>query len=478
MDSSSLAITPTPVPLATTPTQPQQQSQPTISVKDDPVFVDLVNLALKRRENVLLMGFGGSGKSYMIRSFVKYVKRLVFEGRIDLSIEVTATTGVAAVNVGGQTMHRFFGIGLGQASAERLTEKVRTTRKDVVKRLRATGLLIIDEVSMLSMELWDKLDFLCRSLLEHHTEPMGGLQVIACGDFLQLPPVNAAWVFKSERWTDMRYVPIFMTEPKRFTDRSYSDALLLLREGKVPQWVIAKCRECVQQYQRYATSYAKMTPAERAASIRPTMIYPHRARVDEENLLELEKLAGVEVAYLARDSFDNSRNSRLKPAQYEDTYENIASKLVRLKVGAQVMLTHNLDIDNGLCNGSRGVVVECRQQSVIVRFIARPEELVAIDYQSRDYEDHQVKLTRTQIPLILAWAQTIHKSQGSTLDYCVADVGPDIFTDGQAYVALSRARGWDSLLLKNFVPSSIRVNKEALEYVHELERQASERIMG
>jgi ATP-dependent DNA helicase PIF1 len=431
----------------------------------DPSLEQLKDLILVKEKSVLLLSFGGAGKSYLIRQLVDFIKQKI----PTFVVNVTATTGVAAVNVKGQTLHRFFGVGLARESADVLINKIRYTRKDVVKRLIETDLLIIDEVSMLSKEFWEKLDTISKAIRKNFL-PFGGLRLLISGDFLQLPPVNGEWVFESDEWHKINFIPMFLTEPKRFTDKSYFHMLLRIREGIVSQLDIQKLRARVVAYEDYIKALKAMDPEAREQMIKPTKIYPHRAKAEEENVEELDKLPGVMVLYLAKDSFE-SCNPKLKVAQYSEVFEGLAPKEVKLKVGAQVMLTFNLSIDSGLCNGSRGVVVKLNQDSALVKFLADPENPVLIDPQCWSFEDATVNITRRQIPLALAWAQTIHKSQGSTLDFCVADVGPDVFAAGQAYVALSRARNWDSLLLKNFVPKAIKANQKALEYVHKLEEQ-------
>lgn len=423
------------------------------------IFDKLVDLIFNKKVSVLLLGFGGSGKSHVIRQLVAHGRTL------GTHIDVAATTGVAAVNINGQTIHRFFGIGFAKEDAETLINKIRCTRKDAAARIAKSELLIIDEVSMLSNKLWAKLDKICKAIRKCDS-PFGGLQVLISGDFLQLPPVEDKWVFKSRAWKAMNFVPVFLTEPKRFTDESYVKMLLGVREGYITTANSNKLRSRVTAYNEY------MKLPLTADSVKPTKIYPHRAKAEDENVRELEALPGVQIMYRARDTFE-SQNPRTKATHYSDVYDNLAPEYCRLKVGAQVMLTYNVDVEEGLCNGSRGVVLDCLTDRVVVKFIAQKEPVI-VDYQEFTFEDDTVKIIRFQIPLMLAWAQTIHKSQGSTIDFCVADIGPDVFAPGQAYVALSRARSWDSLMLRNYSPKSIIADQQALEYVNKLEQMSQQ----
>jgi hypothetical protein len=226
---------------------------------------------------------------------------------------------------------------------------------------------------------------------------------------------------------------------------------------------------------------------ENIQTIKPTIVFSKRVDVGFYNDAEMRKLPGEVYTYMAQDELtymdDEKSGLNHKWVRDEDDASSLESagkrlkafldttlpEVVVLKVGAQVMLKANIDTENGLVNGSRGVVVHVSPYQVGVQFKNHIEP-IAITHLIHSIDDKRVKLERKQIPLILAWACTIHSSQGSTLDYAIVDIGTQIFCPAQAYVAMSRVRSLDSMLISAFYPKSIYAHRAALQFVMNLEK--------
>lgn len=431
---------------------------------EDPNITYIV-IGVENGQSFLLHGPGGTGKSYMLRSIAS---ELVRNGK---KVACTAATGVAAVNLSvpevllsGSTIHSWAGIGLADGSVNKLIAKV-THDERARKRWTETDLLIIDEISMTGAELFDKLDMIGRKIRRVPDKPFGGIQLILSGDFLQLPPVNDKWAFQSTAWAELEanLVNMILEEPKRYEDVAWFDMLLRLRKGRHTKDDIKVLRTKQVAYEEWLKS---VETKKATLFVKPTVLNSKRVDVDLENDQELEKLGGPTKDFIAYDEFQ-PRNSHARAEHYMKKLDDAIPKYIYLKVGAQVMLKANLDIEGGLANGSRGVVVEIMETGVKVKWNNGKTTLVSKFTWMQ--EDRDGKAARSQIPLILAWSLTIHKVQGCTLDSVVCNLGPSIFCDGQAYVALSRVRSLSGLYLSEFYPPIIKTNKEALEFVETIE---------
>lgn len=396
--------------------------------------------SLKGSRNIFIHGPGGCGKTFLINEYIKNTTRIVGK---------TAFTGVAALNIGGSTLHSFFGVGLAKGTREKILVKV-MKRKDVKLKICNTEILIIDEISMVGKNFFELLDYIAQNV-RNCNKPFGGIKIIASGDFLQLPPIDDEFVFNSEVWKSCNFKIIKMEKFYRFTDQSYIEMLSRARVGQCTNKDHDDLKQKVKDYHLFLKNVQN-------EKIKPTIIFSHRKDVDEINSRNLEKLDSKPVTYTCNDS-------HVSPL-YEEVLQHVAPKSIVLKEGAQVMLTKNLDLEMGLCNGSRGVVLETNPESVLVLF--KNGIQMEIVYYPSETEINNKKVVRSHIPLILAYALTIHKVQGATIDFCVINLGPTIFADGQAYVALSRVRSWDSLLLTCFSPESFKTSKEALTFIESL----------
>ncbi|KAE8291110.1 ATP-dependent DNA helicase PIF1 [Larimichthys crocea] len=396
-------------------------------------------------KNVFFTGSAGTGKSFLLKRIMGSLP--------PKSTFATASTGVAACHIGGTTLHNFAGIGSGSAPLEQCIELAQ--RPGVLQHWTSCRHLIIDEVSMVEAQFFDKLESLARSV-RRSTEPFGGIQLIVCGDFLQLPPVSkgkekASFCFQARSWRKVIQLNMELTEVRRQTDQSFISLLQAVRVGRVTEEVTAKLME---------SAYHQI---ERDG-ILATRLCTHKDNVELTNENKLQQLPGSVRVFEAVDS---------DPALVKniDAHSPV-SRLIQLKVGAQVMLTKNLDVARGLVNGARGVVVAFepgKHGLPRVRFLCGVTEVLKPErwvFKSGG----GIHLSRQQLPLKLAWAISIHKSQGMTLD-CVEISLARVFESGQAYVALSRARSLEGLRVMDFDPRVVRADPDVLIFYKRLRKE-------
>ena len=443
---------------------------------------DCILESLAEGENVFLHGPGGTGKTYTIARLVEYFSH---GDGAPKNVSCTALTGVAAANmrteiqaeVPVRTLHSWAGVGIANKPADKLYNKVVWNQRTRA-RWQNTELLFIDEISMLGRDLFEKLDYIARKIRNSPRKPFGGIQLVVSGDLLQLPPVDDAWVFTSPGWQDLDFVPYIFETSKRYDDSDYFALLLRARVGKLSE---ADCKSLCSRVEAY---HALETEGSKPLAVIPTVLYAKNINTDVHNYEELEELETPEHIYTAVDVLDTK-----DPETLSKLLDRTIPRRLQLKVGAQVMLKANLKVAEGLVNGSRGVVTDLGVDWAKVK-IFRGDEIYISPYcwsvddtpkvSKSDAEalleqKHNPVVTREcsrkQLPLILAWALTIHKSQASTLDYAICDVGPDIFMPGQAYVALSRVRNLKGLLLKNFTASSLFADEQAIAYDKRLKEE-------
>lgn len=412
------------------------------------VLSEKQNLCLKLMkdgENLFLTGQAGTGKSMVISTFV----RLYQHHKI---IAVTATTGTAAVLLNGTTLFSYLGIGLGTASADLLIIQLKK-KKMYLKRWMDLDVLIIDEVSMLSPELFDKLELVARSL-RHSTKPFGGIQLILTGDFFQLPNINQKdmFCFDAETWETCIGKNVI-----------HLDINFRQEEDDVYQ----KCLNEVR-YGILGTDTIKILKARENAvltnefGITPTKIYSLNMNVDEENEVQLDKLNDGEIEFKQYD-LTYKAYKKVNMIQEKIKKECNAPLVLQLCKGAQVMLLYNMDIESKLVNGSRGVVHGFdSNDSPIVKFLSGAMRVIPMKVWEIE-ENGEVAIEVSQIPLKLAYATTVHRSQGATIDYAEVDM-EGIFEYGQAYVALSRVKSLDGLSIKKFQPHVIRAHPKVIQF--------------
>lgn len=406
---------------------------------------------MTRGKSIFLTGPAGTGKTYLIKYFKEWADD---SGK---SVALTALTGVAGYLIGGQTLHSWTGLGLAQGTVEDCIERVNKCVR-VKAKFRTTDCLVIDEVSMMTPDLLEKVEAVIRTF-RNKTLPFGGMQVVFCGDFFQLPPVKGynKFAFHSKIWNSVIEHVVVLNQIVRQTDPVFQTLLNEVRIGELSdnskELLVSRIDAEVQD----------------ESGVMPTRLYTTKVDVETINIKKLAEIQSEPVKYTAVFGFTPrapgivlDQTDRTK-AQETMIREVPAEQVLTLKVGAQVMLTCNLDTQIGLVNGSRGVVLDFQKGIPVVKFHNGAEMSVAVHSW-----DHVLvgrgTFTMTQIPLKLAWACTIHKSQGMTLDLAEIDVGSSIFEYHQTYVALSRIRNLDGLRLLDLDLSKIKVHPEVKKY--------------
>jgi ATP-dependent DNA helicase PIF1 len=424
-----------------------------------------------RGKNVLITGPGGGGKSYLLKHLIKI---LPTQGTY-----ITASTGIAAIPLAGTTFHSWGGLGIDpNVPIVELLKKINGT-KALRERWSYTRVLIIEELSMLDAPCFELAERVARSIRKKSSHlPFGGIHLIMAGDFLQLPPVpphnnngsggsqHAKMLFQSPVWN--KCFPssqiVLLEQVFRQRNNTTVDALAKIRLGIVDESVLSVIRPCIN---RPLESITK-------DGIIPTFLYPKRLNVDGHNQTALNNLKGKQQKYTAVDKSSN-------PISRDALKRNcLAPDLLELKVGAQVMMLKNAKIEINadkvirLVNGSRGVVTGFKEYSKVLYPVVRWKCGEAIPMRAMTWEmrsQGEVVATRSQVPLILAWAITIHKAQGMQLD-CVQTKLEDCFENGQVYTTLSRVSDFDYLRIEGSFPvSKIKAHPGALQFYKELEER-------
>lgn len=429
---------------AALPVESPNMDDPPLSAKQEL----LLEKVLEHRQNVFFTGAAGTGKSRTLRELIRRSP--------EESTFVTALTGIAATNLPrGTTLHSFAGIGLAKGSKEECLNFAKS-RKKAQRSWQSAKLLIIDEASMMSKALFEKIDYVARHLRKDE-RPFGGVVTVFCGDFFQLPPVSrtcsddGAFCFESKIWHDMFVSDerekddehalencFALTEVFRQKDASLLDLLSEVRHNNLSH----------RGFQTL-TRLSRELPAR--CGVEPTKLFPTNARADAVNRERLAALPGGEGMEASYDAEDVVPPGAYLSEEQKDQMSKLPRRL-DLKVGAQVVLLKNYTPT--LVNGSRGTVESFTMIGTtlipVVRFING--EVMVVRREKEDTELPGRKLfQRFQVPLRLSWAITIHKSQGMTIDFLEVDLQA-VFEKGQAYVALSRARTLDGLRVVSFDP--------------------------
>jgi ATP-dependent DNA helicase PIF1 len=432
----------------------------------------------KKGENIFITGPGGSGKSELIRRIYIDAKQKFKD------IYVTALTGCAAIllNCNAKTVHSWSGIGLGNGTIEQITTKV-VRNRFACALWKKTDILVIDEVSMLSKKMFDLLNAIGK-IVRGNFRPFGGIQIVFSGDFYQLPPVGnrdeldtIKFCFESDDWgqvfpksSQIQLIKIF-----RQKDEIYSNILNQIRVGRIKK----KSNELLLKY----------VGREKDPSlvIEPTKLFPTKNKVELINnskMVELESELHIYklnfVTDAKKSNGERQTRSKFSEAEIKSELDYLTSNLncdkeVKIKVGCQVMCIVNIKSDTDdsleLCNGSQGIVKSiCPTTGFpLVKFNNGLEKVMGRNVW---LSEKIPGLGVSQVPLILAWALTIHKSQGTTLDCAEIDAGSSIFECGQTYVALSRVKSLDGLYLSSFVLERIQINTKVQEYYDSLDKNS------
>lgn len=406
----------------------------------------------KLGKNIMMTGSAGCGKSYLIQQIAHDAKKSYNEKGM---FQVTAMTGTAAVLLDccAKTLHSWSGIGLGRLSIDRLIQKIKKD-KQLFYRWTKIKLLIIDEVSMLSCHLFELLYHIACAIRKNN-KPFGGIQIIFSGDFYQLPPIgkqnclkSTQFCFESLLWKHTFDTKVIMTNHFRQTNQRFYLILEQIKKGKITKESFLTLRSRVDKLH------------DNKKGIKPVYLFPTQKMVHAMNLKKLDSLDAKSYHFKAKiHGHNKSYISEIDKMFNHSLYQ----KQLCLKIGCQVMCIVNLDIDKGICNGQTGIVVGFGDDSYpIVKLNNGKIHL----FRPYTWKHETIKdLSIEQIPLVLSWAITIHKSQGITLDMAYIDAGPSMFEKGQMYVALSRVKSLDGLFLTNFKCSSIMPNYKVNQFI-------------
>jgi hypothetical protein len=392
---------------------------------------------LKFGHNVFLTGPAGSGKTHVLNEYITYLRER------NINVAVTASTGIAATHIGGQTIHSWSGIGIKNSLTEQDLDDLEQ-KKPLFKRFDQTSVLVIDEISMLGAHQLDMVDQVARQL-RHSLLPFGGIQVIFTGDFFQLPPVgrDSSYAFDSNVWRKHPPLVCYLTSQYRHNDESLTKVLSDIRQQNITP----------------STHATLTTRTGVALETDTTKLFTHNIDVDSLNEGALEQVDGESEVYDMSSSGSSSYVESLKKGC-------LAPERLVLKVGAKVMFVKN-DPAGQFVNGTLGTVVELGEYAPTVETI-NGEHIEAEPLEWAYHVNDVKKASITQVPLRLAWAITIHKSQGMTLDAADIDLSKT-FTPGQGYVALSRVRSLKHLSLRGFNDKSLEVDNRVVEIDQQLQ---------
>ncbi len=400
---------------------------------------------LKAGRNVYLTGAAGAGKTYVINQYIEYLK----DHKVNPSI--TASTGIAATHIGGMTIHSWSGVGIKNDLTDWDIDAMEQ-KQYLVKRLTGATVLIIDEVSMLSPNMLDMVDQVCKAL-RRNQEPFGGLQIVLSGDFFQLPPImrgvrsgEEEFADSSQAWRGADIRTCYITEQYRQQSDPITDILNDVRDGTIT----SKSMKLLE-----GRVGAEFESAKDGVEIEPIRLYTHNANVDESNQEELAKLDGKIETY----EMTGKGNKRIQETLKKGV---LAPEVLSLKKGAKVMFVKN-NFEGGYVNGTLGEVTDFEFGRPVVKTVDGDE--IVVNAEEWMVEDGGKSLASvSQLPLRLAWAITVHKSQGMSLDAAEIDLSR-AFAPGQGYVALSRLRTLAGLvLLEKIGGSALQMHPYIVEF--------------
>lgn len=417
-------------------------------------------------ENLFITGPGGSGKTFLIK--------LIVEDAIKKQkpYKVCALTGCAAIllECGATTLHSFAGIGLANGPVNQVVERV-VKNKYRKANWKNTELLIIDEVSMLSLKLFIILDLIAKRVKQKRDQPFGGMQIIFSGDFYQLPPVgnendpdSFKFCFETPLWDELfpKKNQIMLQTIFRQTDEKYAKILNRLRVGEITKTGIEELQKCVDKKFEDNDNPTILMPLRKYADIINNKEY-NKLDKTSEHMYEIKSVETIDKQNMHSIWPDDEKTYELQSL----TNSIMVDKKITLRIGSVVMCVVNLS--STIYNGSKGIVVGFKDDNPLVKFNEITMLITPYVWQSEKIPILGIK----QLPLIHAWAITIHKSQGMTLDKVYIDLGNDIFESGQTYVALSRVKTLEGLFLKNLDISKITINKKVKMFYTNLEENHS-----
>lgn len=399
---------------------------------------------LKMGGNVFLTGPAGSGKTHLLNTYIQYLKKH------KVPVAITASTGIAATHMNGRTIHSWSAIGIRNALTKKELDAL-YAHEEVYQRINTPKVLIIDEISMLDAITFNLVDLVCKTL-RRNILPFGGLQVVLCGDFFQLPPVSkwgepqAEFAFLSSSWNQAEIDVCYLEKQYRQRDTRFLEVLNSIRSSSP----LDAARAILMERHHHPIKGVE----------KPTRLHTHNDSVNSINDYELTQIDAEERTYDM--SFDG--NSELV---HELKRSCLAPEHLTLKIGASVMFVKN-NFDGGYVNGTLGTVVDFEEGSSYP-IVEKKDgtQITAVPSGWSIEEDDKVLARITQIPLRLAWAITVHKSQGMSLDYAEIDLSR-AFIRGMGYVALSRVRTLAGIKLMGLNKMALQINPAITEFDKQL----------
>lgn len=382
---------------------------------------------IRNGNNLFLTGSAGTGKSYTLKFIIDYLKKS------NINYGLTALTGCAAVLIGAQTLHSYLGLGIGNLDTKEIYNKMATYPLKL-KMIKSLNYLIIDEISMMNIELIEKINDLLK-MIKNSPKIFGGLKVIFVGDFCQLPPVEGGFCFQSDIWNELQLKTVVLNEIIRQSeDYDFQIMLEEIRRGI-----------CSEKTENILLSLKNTTFDN---DIKPTRIYPLNNDVIKINNEEFNKLLKIK------------KNIKIYKANCNKPKINLNEYDITLIEGAQIMITRNIDVLNGIVNGTRGIIYKLEESTIQIKL--KEGNIITVGY----YADinNITKITIKFMPIKLAYAISIHKAQGATIDALELDLGKKIFVAGQLYTAISRAKNLKSIKIINFSKESFIICDEVKKF--------------
>ena len=402
---------------------------------------------IEQGKNIILSGQAGVGKSYQVGKIIEKFGK-------DKKIALTSTTGIAATNINGQTIHSFLNLGMIRSDdAKKEIARIVYNPHARWEHVIAADILIIDEISMCDGFLFNIMEEVLRHV-RSSSEPFGGMQVILVGDCYQLPPVESntkGFFFESEAYAFGNFKPVILTKVYRQNDKKFIDCLNRIRIAQHTDEDI----EFLQKRQFPDLNYALLDT---------TCLYPTNREADLLNEYRLNDLDSKQFEFKSKDT--DYTNPMLTGFKRDFNKFMRAPEILKLKKGARVILLSNIDVKRGLCNGSVGIFERVKDNLLICKFNGKEELIEKTTFEV--HEKSKLIFEREQYPLALGWAVSIHKSQGMSLDSVAIDFSK-VFAPHMAYVALSRARTYEGLYLKNLTKDKIFIDPKVVHYMESLE---------
>lgn len=396
----------------------------------------------KKGKNLFITGSGGCGKTV-------WIKNLIHESKGQI-ITYTSTTGISALHLGGKTIHSWSGIGLFDESKS-FESYYESIIKKPIKRTawKNTHILVIDEISMMPPEMLDCLDYIGRKIRNRDSEPFGGIQVILVGDFYQLPPINKenkpkVFAFDAKCWNTLVHHCIEFKHIYRQNDRDLTRILNRVRIGDIDNIVDSYLSQFINNPNYDLSNY--------------THIYPTKVKVSLHNEKMLQNIKDEPIKeYKYNVMFKN----KYDPKWFIFPKDTLIEEILRVKKGAFVMVNKNLDFDAGIVNGTQGTIVGFNTvtNDPIVSF-HNGKTIMNIYKEQWDFDGYTIQ----QYPLMLAYAITIHKSQGCSIERLAIDIGSNVFEEGQTYVALSRCVSKQHLNIMTYNKNHILTNNRVKDF--------------